>query len=292
MASLLVVAFNNLVGTMTVINSTISGNLVQGFGDPGQISGGGGIANSGILTVRNSTISNNVATDIFEGIGVGGGIIGTMELTHTIVAGNSAGDETFADCFDSPTSQGHNLMGAGTGCPSNGTGDRTVDPTTVFTTVIGPLQNNGGPTQTHALLPGSPAIDAGDAVCTDANNKPLTTDQRGKTRSVDGNGDGRRACDIGAVEFFPIVNNLVALAPGLRTSSNSTPVPGGPAGTFTITATFTNTSTTPLHFPFFGVSKLSGGNLLLNADGSPGGVGATATPMLATACSPQARGCA
>ena len=162
--------------------------------------------------------------------------------------------------------------------PSDGPGDLTVDPTTVFTKVLGPLQNNGGPTQTHALLPGSPAIDVGNAVCTDANGDPLTTDQRGKPRSVDGNGDGKRACDIGAVEFFPIVNNLVALAPGLRTSSNSTPVPGGPAGTFTITATFTNTSGTSLNFPFFGVSELSGGNRLLNADGSPGGVGATVTP--------------
>ena len=56
---------------------------------------------------------------------------------------------------------------------------------------------------------------------------------------------------------------------------------GGPAGTFTITATFTNTSDTPLRFPFFSVSQLTGDNLVLNADGAPGGVGATVTPEVA-----------
>ena len=61
---------------------------------------------------------------------------------------------------------------------------------------------------------------------------------------------------------------------------DATPVVGGPAGTFTITATFTNTSETPLRFPFFSVRDLSGGNLVLNADGAPGGVGATVTPAV------------
>jgi hypothetical protein len=55
-------------------------------------------------------------------------------------------------------------------------------------------------------------------------------------------------------------------------------VPGGPAGTFTVTATFTNTSATALRSPFFTVTELSGGNLLLNADEGTQGVGATLTP--------------
>jgi hypothetical protein len=97
---------------------------------------------------------------------------------------------------------------------------------------------------------------------------------------VDGNGDGTSACDIGAFEFFPMVNGLVALARDLDTSFDPNPVPGGPAGTFTITASFTNTSGTPLHFLFFGVSQLTGGNLLLNADGGPAGIGATVTPKV------------
>jgi hypothetical protein len=97
---------------------------------------------------------------------------------------------------------------------------------------------------------------------------------------VDGNGDGSAVCDIGAFEFFPIVNDLVTLDPALVTLFDPTPGPNAPAGTFTITATFTNTSATSLQFPFFQVTELSGGNLLLNADGGPGGVGATLTPQL------------
>jgi hypothetical protein len=142
------------------------------------------------------------------------------------------------------------------------------------------LANNGGPTQTHALVPGSPAIDAGGTDCTDATGAPLTTDQRGKPRPVDGNGDGTPACDIGAFEFFPIVNNLVALASDVTTAFDPTPVLDAPAGRFTVTATFTNRGDTPLRFPYFGVSQLTGGNLLLNADGGPAGVGATLTPKV------------
>ncbi len=78
-----------------------------------------------------------------------------------------------------------------------------------------------------------------------------------------------------------VVNGLVTLSP-LVTSFNPTPVPGGPAGTFRITATFTNTSATSIQAPFFKVTQLSGGNLLLNADGVPGGVGASLTPDVGT----------
>lgn len=142
------------------------------------------------------------------------------------------------------------------------------------------LAPNGGPTLTHALVPSSPAIDAGGPLCLDSTGKPLLTDQRGRPRPVDGNGDGMAVCDIGAFEFFPVVNDLVTLDPALGTTFDPTPVPDAPAGTFTITATFTNSSATALRFPFFTVTELSGGNLLLNADGGPGGVGATLTPQL------------
>jgi hypothetical protein len=91
---------------------------------------------------------------------------------------------------------------------------------------------------------------------------------------VGGNGDGTPVCDIGAFEFFPIVNALVTPAADVDTAFDPAPVLGGFAGTFTITATFTNTSDIPLHFPFFTVMELSGGNLLLNADeGVMGGGG-------------------
>ena len=136
---------------------------------------------------------------------------------------------------------------------------------------------NGGLTQTLALVLGSPIIDAGGADCSDVNGNPLLTDQRGRPRVVDGNGDGTASCDIGAFEFFPIANDFVTLDPALDTAFDPTPVPGGPAGTFTITAMFTNTSDTPLRFPFFTVTALSGGNLLLNAEETQG-VGTTLTP--------------
>ena len=74
-----------------------------------------------------------------------------------------------------------------------------------------------------------------------------------------------------------VVNNLVSLVQ-LTTSDNPTPVPDGPGGTFTISATFTNTTSTPIAGIFFEVTELSGGNLLLNADGGAGGVGARLTP--------------
>src|SRR4029450_5388140 len=67
--------------------------------------------------------------------------------------------------------------------------------------ILGPLQNNGGPTQTHALVAGSPAIDAGDPSGWRGNSGGLLqTDQRGFPRNVDGNSDGAARCDIGAVE--------------------------------------------------------------------------------------------
>ena len=192
------------------------------------------------------------------------------------------GDATIADCVSlfgaTLTSHGHNLVSTGTGCPSDGPGDLTVDPADVFITVLGPLQNNSGPTQTHALLPGSTAIDGGAAECPAVDSVPLATDQRGKPRPIDGNVDGLAVCDIGAVESFPVVNFAVTLTPDVGTVFDPMPVPGGPAGTFTITAMFTNTSALPLRFPFFGVNTLTGGNRLLNADGGIGGVGATVTP--------------
>ena len=69
---------------------------------------------------------------------------------------------------------------------------------------FGPLQNNGGPTLTHALRAGSNAIDATGApnACTDATSV-LPTDQRGAARTVDGNHDGVVRCDIGAFEYQP-----------------------------------------------------------------------------------------
>lgn len=77
------------------------------------------------------------------------------------------------------------------------------------------------------------------------------------------------------------VNDLVRLE-NLTTSLDGTPAPNAPAGVFTISATFTNASSDPLLAPFFEVTALTGGNLLLNADGGPGGVGSQMTVPLTT----------
>ena len=91
-----------------------------------------------------------------------------------------------------------NLVEDATDLTLNGTGNTTgVDPN------LGPLVENGGPTKTHALLSGSPAIDAGDP---DGCKDPwasLDVDQRGEIRPYDGDGDGTAVCDIGAYEAVP-----------------------------------------------------------------------------------------
>jgi hypothetical protein len=269
-------------GTLTITNSTITGNTEDAeclgyYGPDYPCVFGGGVANYGTLTITSSTITGN------EG-GTGGvGNSGTLTLARTLVSGNIHGE---IDNDGTVVADNHNLFGvngyAGVVGFDPGATDIVPSAGVQLTDILDPtLAFHGGPTQTHALVPGSPAIDAGGPVCTDATGDPLATDQRGRPRVVDGNGDGTAACDIGAVEFFPIVNDLVALVDDVDTAFDPTPVVGGPAGTFTITATFTNTSDTALRFPFFGVSQLTGENLVLNADGAPGGVGATVTPAVA-----------
>lgn len=170
-------------------NSTVSGNSAVYYG--------GGIANwSGTLTVTNSTIcENSAAWD-------GGGVFqyyGSATLQNTIVAKNLGYGGAPDDVWGSfATASSHNLIGVidgSTGLDGDpdtmyGNADEPRDPN------LGPLQDNGGPTFTHALLPGSPATDAGD------NDFATPTDQRGFGRVKDGNGDGLAVVDIGAFEAF------------------------------------------------------------------------------------------
>jgi hypothetical protein len=267
----------------TISNSTIvhNGAIVDTIMFPASAAQGGGILAHGIVHINNSTITENRAeTRVPEGLAAeGGGIhgVGTVELQNTILARNVSTVDDISglptpadgpDCFGPVISLGNNLVGDPSDCtiPLLAS-DLAGDPG------LGAFQDDGTPGNGHfPLLGTSQAVDAGDpASCT-------LTDQLGHSR-IDGDGDGTVICDIGAIEFSPgamIVNGLVSLAP-LVTAFHATPVPGGPAGTYTIRATFTNESATPIHDPFFRVTTLTGGNLLLNAGGGPGGVGATLT---------------
>jgi hypothetical protein len=202
-------------GTLTIIDSTISGNVARQHE-------GGGIANYGILTITNSTFSGNIARrsllgslaggilngGLFQSTGTiainnstfsgnvarggkGGGIFNvkgsTVVIQNSIVANNTGGN-----CHGAVTSDGYNLSSDST-CNFDSAGDlNDTDPK------LGQLRNNGGPTETLALLPGSSAIDSGNpSGCTDGKGHLLKTDQRGKPRPDKEDSGG---CDRGAYE--------------------------------------------------------------------------------------------
>jgi hypothetical protein len=151
--------------TLTITNSTLSGNSAS--------NAGGGIFNSGTtLTITNCTLSGNSTT-----YNNGGGIANvgtTVEIGNTILKTGALGENIF-NYFGTVTSNGYNLSSDDGGGFLTATGDQiNTDP------LLGPLQNNGGPTFTHELLAGSPAIDAGDPNF-DPNSftPPLLYDQRG-----------------------------------------------------------------------------------------------------------------
>ena len=213
---------------LTLSNSTISGN------EAGSSAGtGGGIANTGVLRLSNSTISGNSSA------GTGGiynGASGSITVANTIVAANS-GPPDRSDCFGALTSRGYNLLGNNAGCAGlidGVNGDRVGTPSSPLDPRLGPLQDNGGPTLTHALLPGSPALDAGDpSGCRDSNGAPLATDQRGEPRPAAASG----RCDIGAYEAEP--------AAAATAVPSATPAPSTAAGTPTAAAPSPGAPPTP-----------------------------------------------
>lgn len=182
----------NSGGEVAVINSTISLNQADRHG--------GGVYNNGTLRLVNATVTANAANE--DGGGISAEWAVQTTASNSIMAGNFA-IGTDADVKGSFVSMGHNLIGdvgSATGFTHGANGDlvggggnTAVDPK------LGPLQNNGGFTLTHALLLGSPAIDAGQT--------STETDQRGQRRPVDiaeipNAGDGS---DIGAFEATPLV---------------------------------------------------------------------------------------
>jgi hypothetical protein len=171
---------------LVLVNSTVGGNRVEAFG----AEKGGGLRNSAaaIARLKNVTFNGNAV----EGEAPEGGTMandpgGAVLLEMAIIANSLASE----NCLGTMTSLGHNID-SGDSCGFTSSGDlRNADPR------LGLLTNNGGPTDTHALLSSSPAIDAGtNANCPDE-------DQRLVARPQDGDGDATAVCDIGAYEAEP-----------------------------------------------------------------------------------------
>jgi len=214
---------------LALVRSTVSGNTVRSNG------GGGGIQTANALTVINSTVSGKTAAicggiSFFGTTGLmnsstitgnaasrsfGGGVCSlslslapSFTVANTIVAGNTDTAAAAPDCIGPFISLGFNLIGNGAGCGTGfapfvpsfvdgvngdqvGTGGLVIDPR------LGPLADNGGPTLTHALLPGSPALGTGSPEQPGSGgNACESTDQRGVARPQPAGG----RCDIGAVE--------------------------------------------------------------------------------------------
>ena len=125
-------------------------------------------------------------------------------MNYKVVVINEFEILDFGDCSGAINSGGNNILYNTSSCTVNGSA-------TLVEPMLGPLAYNSGPTLNHALLPGSPAIDAGNpGGCTNNLGGILTTDQRGLTRPV--NGSSAVRCDIGAFEFYPNSNFLPLIA--------------------------------------------------------------------------------
>jgi len=188
--------------SLTVSNSTLSGNTTQLHG--------GGIFNGGQSAISNSTLSVN------SGMTAGAIVnrLATLDIESTILNRGELGPNILNDS-GTVTSHGYNLSSDDGGGVLNGPGDQiNTNP------LLGPLQDNGGPTFTHQLLAGSPAIDAGDPKFT----PPPFYDQRGDN-------------------FWRVRNGRIDVG-SLEVQAGTTPTPT-PAASPTPTATATATATLP-----------------------------------------------
>jgi len=232
-------------GTLTIVNSTVSGNTA---------SEGAGTYNAGTLTITNSTFSGNTAGGGGAVISLGpllianstlsgnsanfaGGIfdLGTLQIGNTILNAGASGANIYSN-GEPVTSLGYNISSDNGNGFLNGPGDQVnTDP------LLGPLQDNGGPTFTHALLPGSPAINAGNPAFT----PPPFFDQRGPgfDRVVSGR------VDIGSFEVQSGATPTPTPTATPTPTQTSTPTPTAtatPTPTPMITATTTPSSTATL----------------------------------------------
>lgn len=179
---------NGSYGTLRLDNSTVSGN-VSG-------NNGGGIITRGrgsVLQMTQSTITGNVAAA--RGGGIDSWQDGSVELTRSLISGNTAqvGPELYNEQYAKVTSGKYNLFGLNGNAGVIGFSPKVKDIVpaagVILNDILAPLADNTGLTMTHALVTGSPAIDAAGGYC-----PPPATDQRGVARPQ------QAACDIGAFE--------------------------------------------------------------------------------------------
>lgn len=180
-------------GTINIVNSTISSNVTDNAG---------GIYNAiGTININHSTIYGNKQDEVFASQKVGGILNAagaTVNVKNSIVAGNLHSGNQPGDLSGAFVSQGYNLIGTtdgSTGITNGVNGDKAGTNAAPINAMLAPLANNGGLTLTHALLAGSPAIDAANPA------SDLTADQRGFLRPFDGDSNGSTLSDIGAFEF-------------------------------------------------------------------------------------------
>jgi hypothetical protein len=169
------------LGNMSITNSTISGNTATGW------HGGAIFQTDGDVSITNSTVANNIAPDwapstFFVGQ-FSGSFVPTLSLVNTIVTGNQ-----WYTCERFASGMAANVVSYGHNVVQDANCNPIASDIIVSDAGIGPLADNGGPTWTHSLLAGSPAIDAGDDAACPA------TDQRGVARPQGVH------CDSGAVE--------------------------------------------------------------------------------------------
>jgi hypothetical protein len=198
--------------TATLTNDTFAANTSVNFG--GAVFSEATVSGATMkLTLINDTLNLNAAA---AGSGVladvSGGLAASVTLGNTLVASPPSGAGTLFGTVGGGTlsSLGHNLSSDKSGTFLTAAGDLT----NITNPKLGPLQDNGGPTFTFALLPGSPAIDAGDD---SLGGLTPSIDQRGVTRPQDGGSGLGPHVDIGAFEFVQL-SKLIVTGPNSGSS--------------------------------------------------------------------------
>ncbi len=262
-------------GTLTILQSTLSGNSAN-------LAGGAIYNDSGNATIRHCTISGNTAV---EGGGLGSHFGGTTTVDHSIVSGNiglfPVGSEVFLRS-GTVNLNSFNLLGDSSKSTYGALRYITPGPTDILATsngtmptalaaILAPLADNGGPTRTHDLVAGSPAINAGNAGFV----PPPDVDQRGApfARVWEGN------IDIGAIESVPgamVVDTLVDESDGNYTTGDfslrealalTSAHPGGETITFSVTGTIDILSQLPVITDAVTIIGPGADQLAINAHG-------------------------